>query len=84
MITNELIGEMRTIKYPVSARFFTPAAASARAIAQSAVAKRLKASESIAQIEFVHIVAANTQTAGIHIHTQAQVKHILLSTLRLA
>ena len=74
---------MWAVEYFAAVRFFAPAAASARAITQSAVAKRLKAPESIAQIEFVHIVAADAQATGIHIHTQAQVKYILLSPLRL-
>lgn len=74
---------MWAVEYLAAVRFFAPAAASARAIAQPAVAKRLKAPESIAQIEFVHIVAADAQATGIHVHTQAQVKHILLCSLRL-
>jgi hypothetical protein len=80
---NGLISKMRTVEYPAAVRFFATTATSARAITQSAVAKRLKAPESIAQIEFVHIVAADAQATGIHIHTQAQVKHILLCSLRL-
>ena len=42
-MTNGLISKMWTVEYLAAVRFFAPAAASARAIAQPAVAKGLKA-----------------------------------------